>query len=191
MTQLLSGALGLSLVRSDLNPSLPRAPLLPRPEIIQALLETRPSGWVPADNWDKWLLDNFLEALRDGRRRQGTPISKWRWGRSLQWNFQHPVGRQFPFVDRYFDIGPVDMSGSGTTVKQTTLTLGPSERMVVDFGDLDGSVQNLTTGESGAVASVHYKDQWPAYYVGSSFPMEFYNVDAKETLHIVPESGVK
>jgi penicillin amidase len=191
MTQLLSGTLALNLVRSSVRPEFARPPIVPRPEVIESLLEQRPGGWVPGDNWDKWLLDNFQQALREGRRRQGSPAAKWRWGHSMRWNFQHPVGSQLPLVNRFFDIGPVDMSGSGTTVKQTTPTLGPSERMVVDFADLDRSVQNLTTGESGAVASAHYKDQWPAYYVGNSFPMEFYNVDAKETLHITPVSGFK
>ncbi|MBV8867663.1 MAG: penicillin acylase family protein, partial [Acidobacteriaceae bacterium] len=89
-------------------------------------------------------------------------------------------------VDRYFDIGPVEMSGSGTTVKQTTPTLGPSERMVADLADWDKSMQNLTTGESGNVASRHYKDQWPAYYAGKSFRMEFNHIDATEVLRINP-----
>lgn len=186
ITQMLHRDLGLSLVRSNLRPGAGPPPMLPRPEVIQHLLETRPPGWVANDNWDLWLSQNLLESLNEGRRRLGTRVSGWRWGSIMQWNFLHPVGRQLPVIDRYFDIGPVEMSGSSTTVKQTTPTLGPSERMVVDFGELDRSVQNLTTGESGAVTSPHYKDEWPAYYVGKSFPMEFYNVDAKETLHVVP-----
>jgi penicillin G amidase len=87
-------------------------------------------------------------------------------------------------VGGFFNIGPVEMSGSGTTVKQTTGSLGPSERMVVDFGQLDQSVQNLPAGESGFVASPHYKDQWAAYYAGQSFPMEFEHVDANENLRV-------
>ena len=104
----------------------------------------------------------------------------------LQWKLEHPLGRQLPFVDRFFNIGPVEMSGSGTSVKQTTAVVGPSERMVVDFGDLDKSVQNLVVGESGFVASAHYKDQWRAYYSGKSFPMEFEHVDSKEVLRVKP-----
>jgi penicillin amidase len=104
----------------------------------------------------------------------------------LQWRFEHPVGKQIPLADRFFDIGPIEMSGAGTSVKQTTTTLGPSERMVVDLGNLDNSVQNLIVGESGFVASGHYKDQWPAYYVGKSFPMQFEHVDAKSTLRVKP-----
>jgi len=160
--------------------------IAPRPFVIEGLLRQRPKGWVAGNDWDGWVLQNFSAALEEGRRRQGSPVSKWRWGRMLQWNLQHAVGKQLPLVDRFFDIGPVEMSGSGTTVKQTTSTLGPSERMVVDLGNLDQSVQNLPVGESGAVASSHYKDQWDAYYVGKSFPMEFDHVDAKEVLEIRP-----
>ena len=158
--------------------------ILPRPQILEGLLRTRPSGWVAQDDWDQWLLENMRRALEEGRKRQGSPVSKWKWGRMLQWDLTHPVGKQLPLVNMFFNIGSVEMSGAGTTVKQTTGTLGPSERMVVDLGDLDKSVQNLPVGESGMVASKHYKDQWPAYYVGKSFPMEFERVDAREVLRV-------
>ena len=165
----------------------PNAPdILPRPQVIEGLLRTRPSGWVAKDDWDQWLLESLSGALTIGRTQQGSPVSKWRWGRVLQWNLTHPIGKQLPLVNGFFDIGPVEMSGAGTTVKQTTGTLGPSERMIVDLGDLDKSVQNLPVGESGMVASKHYKDQWPAYYVGKSFPMEFERVNSKEELRVKP-----
>jgi penicillin amidase len=158
----------------------------PRPQVIESLLRERPSGWVPNNDWDAYLLAAFHAALEQGRKLQGSPISKWRWGHALHWKFEHPVGKQIPLAGYFFNLGPVEMSGSGTAVKQTTLTLGPSERMVVDLGNFDRSVQNLVTGESGAVASSHYKDQWPAYYVGKSFPMEFEHIDAKDVLRVKP-----
>lgn len=160
--------------------------LLPRPQIVETLLRWRPRGWVANDDWDKWLVENLSDALAEARAKQGGKIADWRWGRMLEWNFVHPVGSAIPFVGRFFNLGPVEMSGSGTTVKQTTLTLGPSERMVVDLGDWDKSVQNLAVGESGLVASRHYKDQWPAFYAGKSFPMEFNSVHATGVLHVFP-----
>ncbi len=193
ITQLLSHHLAASLVDLVSPTSTPHntrdassPEILPRPEIIQNLLKARPSGWIAKNNWNTWLLDNLTSALADGRVRQGSPVTKWKWGRLLTWKFAHPIGKELPVVNGYFDIGPVEMSGSGSTVKQTTATLGPSERMVADVGNWDRSVQNLTTGESGHVASKHYKDEWPAYYVGKSFPMEFEKVDAKETLIVKP-----
>jgi penicillin amidase len=187
VTELLSDQLGLALLHLASQWKFQSAiPTLPRPFVIEKILRSRPSGWVQADNWDVWLLQNLSAALEAGRRVQGTPVSHWRWGALRRWSFEHPVGKQIPLAGAFFNIGPVPMSGSGTTVKQTTATLGPSERMVVDFGDLDKSVQNLTTGESGFVASGHYKDQWPSYYIGKSFPMEFTKIDAKEILHVDP-----
>jgi penicillin G amidase len=190
-TQIKAGQPGRTAIAGS-SPSVsvsgPTVPdIFPRPQVIEGLLRSRPHGWVANDDWDAWLLENFRSALQDGRKRQGTPIAKWRWGRMLEWKLAHPVGRELPVVDAFFDIGPVEMSGSGTTVKQTTSTLGPSERMVVDLGDLDKSVQNLVVGESGFVASPHYKDQWWAYYVSESFPMQFDHVDAKEVLRVGPE----
>jgi penicillin amidase len=159
---------------------------LPRPQIIEQMLRTRPEGWVAGDNWDTWIMDCFDQALNRGRTRLGSPVSKWRWGQIMEWRLDHPVGKELPLVDGLFDIGPVEMSGSGTTVKQTAARLGPSERMVVDLGDLDKSVQNLVVGESGFVASEHYKDEWRAYYSGTSFPMQFEHVNARETLRVNP-----
>jgi penicillin amidase len=165
-------------------PSFPN--LVPRPQVIETLLRERPQGWVANNDWDAWLLQSFKSALARGRMLQGSRIAAWRWGRLHQWNLAHPVGKALPVVNAFFDIGPIPMSGSGTTVKQTTLGLGPSERMVVDLGDLDKSEQNLVTGESGFVASSHYKDQWDSYYAGKSFPMQFDHVAAKQVLHVTP-----
>jgi penicillin amidase len=90
-------------------------------------------------------------------------------------------------VGKYFNIGPVAMSGSPTTIKQTTHRLGPSMRMIVDLSDLDHSVQNITIGESGQPLSKHYKDQWGAYYGATSFPMRFTKVNASQVLVVSPK----
>jgi penicillin amidase len=100
----------------------------------------------------------------------------------------HPVGSHLPLVAGYFDIGPEPMSGGSTTVKQTSLRLGPSERMDAAMGDLDSSLMEIPIGQSGHVASSHYKDQWNAYYNGTSFPMQFKNVDVKSTVTFVPQN---
>jgi len=98
------------------------------------------------------------------------------------------VGGELPLLGPYFNIGPVEMSGSSTTIKQTTLRLGPSMRFAADLSDWEGSLNNITIGESGQFLSRHYKDQWDAYYAGRSFPMQFGKVDAKETLTVDPEN---
>jgi penicillin G amidase len=188
ITELLSREIGRNLVQAlvSRSGSMNLPDIRPRPQVIEQFLRERPQGWVAHDDWDQWLSERLAAALESGRREQGSAASKWRWGKMLRWKIEHPVGRHLPGVGRFFNIGPVEMSGSGTSVKQTTAVVGPSERMVVDLGDLDRSVQNLVSGESGIVASAHYKDQWRAYYVGTSFPMQFEHVDAKQVLHVKP-----
>jgi penicillin amidase len=78
------------------------------------------------------------------------------------------------------------MSGGPTTVKQTTLRLVPSMRMNADLADWDRSLLNIPIGQSGQILSSHYRDQWPAYFNGRSFPMQFEKVDAKTTLQFRP-----
>ncbi len=188
ITELFSNQIRAALI-SDLKPKL-AATFLPRSHVTQTLLSTRPRGWVPHDDWQAWMLLHLEKALADGRQKQGSPMSHWMWGQLLQWNIEHPVGKQLPVVSGFFDVGPIPMSGSGTTVKQTTKTLGPSERLVVDFGDLDRSTLEIPMGESGMVASPHYKDQWSAYYQGTSFPLEWTDVKKADTLRVRPQASV-
>ena len=46
---------------------------------------------------------------------------------------------------------------------------------------------NLPIGESGHVASLHYRDEWEAYYNGRSFPMQFNKLNVKSTVTFAPK----
>jgi penicillin amidase len=124
----------------------------------------------------------------EGRRIQGRAVPKWRYGGYLRLAILHPVGHRIPVVGKYFDIGPVPMSGTTSTVKQTTRVLAPSMRMNADLGDWDRSQLNLPIGESGQILSSHYKDQWNDYYNGRSYPMQFVKIEAKSTLEFRPSA---
>jgi penicillin G amidase len=159
---------------------------LPRPQVIEGLLRTQPPGWAPNNDWDAWLLARLQDALAEGRKRQGSPLKRWKWGDALSWTIAHPVGNVAPLVRAFFNIGPVAMSGASTTVKQTGHNFGPSMRMVVDWGALEKSALVLPGGESGNVASSHYKDQWETYYRGSALPWAFNTYEPKEVLQVTP-----
>ena len=154
------------------------------PAVIEKLLRTRPAGWFR--DYDEMLLKAFADAMEEGRRMQGRDIRKWIYGKYLTLLIAHPVGHRLPLVAKYFDIGPAPMSGSSTTVKQTTARMGPSMRMNADLGDWERSLLNLMIGESGHVLSRHYKDQWDAYYNARSFPMQFGKVAAKNVVTFTP-----
>ena len=50
---------------------------------------------------------------------------------------------------------------------------GPSERLTVDFSDLDASTLDIVNGQSGNIFDEHYNDQWDAYYHGRTFTLPF------------------
>jgi penicillin amidase len=148
--------------------------------VVERLLRERPVKWF--EDFDELLLRVLADAAEEGRRIQGPDIGKWQYGRTLRIRIDHPVTHQIPMIGRYFDIGPVPMSGSPSSVKQTTQRLAPSMRMTADLGDWERSLLNVTTGQSGHVLSPHYRDQWNDYYWGRSYPMQFGSVTAKSTL---------
>jgi acyl-homoserine lactone acylase PvdQ len=155
------------------------------PAVVEKILSDGGRGWF--QDQDELLMRSLAAGIADGRHEQGSNVKRWDYGKYNQLTIKHPVGSQLPLIGGYFNIGPVEMSGSTTTIKQTTLVLGPSMRFIADLSNWDGSLNNLTVGESGQILSPHYKDQWDAYYSGRSFPMQFERVDAKSTLEIRPQ----
>jgi penicillin amidase len=156
------------------------------PAAVEKLLRDRPADWFP--DYDQLLLRSLTDALEEGLETQGGDVNKWDYGRYNELLLPHPILSRLPVLGKYFNVGPVAMGGSPTTVLQMAQGKGPSMRMVIDLSDWDRSLQNITLGQSGHALSRHYKDQWDAYYSGRSFPMQYRNIDATETLVFVPES---
>jgi len=152
---------------------------------IERLLKERPADWFA--DYNQLLLRCFADAMDEGQRIQGRDPKKWRWGKTMFLEVDNPVGTRIPIVGKYFNIGPVPMSGGSNTVKQTSRRLGPSERMDASVGNWEDSLMELPIGESGHFASSHYRDEWDTYYAGQSFPMQFGKVDAKSTVTFVPK----
>ncbi len=154
------------------------------PAAIQRIVDSGGQGFFR--DRDDALLAALAAGIEEGKRTQGSNLAKWDYGRYNLLSIKHPVGSELPVLGTYFNIGPVEMSGSGTTIKQTSALLGPSMRFVADLGNWDGSFNNIDIGQSGQILSRHCKDEWDAYYVGRSFPMQFEKVDVKDTLVVHP-----
>jgi len=154
------------------------------PRALENLLRERPRDWFP--DYDALLLRCLTGAIEAGRKIQGSKASLWDYGQYRALRIASPIAGRLPLIGRYFNIGPVPMSGAPTTVMQYTGVLGPSLRMIVDLGDLEHSFANLTTGESGQRLSAHYRDQWDAFYAGRSFPMRFSSLGAQDVLVVKP-----
>jgi penicillin amidase len=145
--------------------------------VVERLLAERPAEW--ARDYDDLLLRSLASSVKEMRENPAAAV----WGRYLETTIEHPVGHRIPVLRRWFDIGPFPQSGATSTVKQTTRRLAPSMRLVVDLADFDRSLHVLTTGQSGQPLSPHYKDQWPAYHEGRSFPLAFRNPELIDKLN--------
>lgn len=155
------------------------------PSVIQTELESGAKSWF-ADK-DTMLLTALGQAMEDGAREQGSRVSGWHYGDFNAHTVEQPVTGRLPLVGRYFNVGPVPMSGAPETVKQIRNRIAPSMHFVADLSNWDNSQNNIPLGESDNILSRHYEDQWDTYYYGHSLPMQFTHVDAKEVLRVTPE----
>ena len=143
---------------------------------LQNVLSNQWTRWLPPGDAD--FNATLMASLEDAVQRIPAMVGshrrdEWQWGKTIPLTFHHYLSDNIPLFGRYLNVGPAPQAGTGTTVKQTTPTLGPSMRMVVDFGAFDDSVQNVTLGESGQILSPYYKDEFDAWYNARSFPMLF------------------
>jgi len=156
---------------------------------LQNVLSNQWTRWLPTGDADFNV--TLMESLEEAVRRIPALVGShghddWQWGKTIPLTFHHHLSDSIPLFGRFLNVGPVPQAGTGTTVKQTTPTLGPSMRMVVDFAAFDDSVQNITLGESGQVLSPYYKDQFDAWYNGRSFPMLFSDAAVERgTVHLL------
>lgn len=157
------------------------------PVAVARLLRERPPGWF--EDWDEMLVEALGEAYLEAERRLGRNSAKWEWGQVNSVTMAHPLLGRAPFAGRLFNVGPLPMSGSSTTVKQTTPRLGPSLRFIADLSNWDNSLINLPSGNSGHFTSGHYKDQFDEYLSGRAFPLEFDKIIAKSELKLAPPAG--
>lgn len=146
-------------------------------------------------NWTRWLPPGdadfhatLVKSLEEGVARIPDLVGSrnrgaWRWGDTIPLTFHHPLGSVRP-LGGLLNVGPFTQAGTQTTIKQTTTSVGPSMRMVIDFSNFEDSVQNITLGESGQVFSPYYRDQFQTWYQGQSLPMLFGDMAVdKGTVH--------
>ncbi len=143
---------------------------------LQNVLEQNLTRWLPPGDAD--FSQTLVKSLEEGVGQIPSIVhsanrADWKWGNTIPLIIRHPLSSGLPFARRWLDVGPYPQAGMGTTVKQTTQHIGPSMRMVVDFSNMDDSLQNIVLGESGQPLSPYYRDQFEAWYAGQSFPMLF------------------
>ncbi len=151
---------------------------------LENLLLTEPARWLPNGYTEFNAL--LADAVEKALKRTPKASSKARWGNESPVYLQHALFGRVPFLNHWSGPGLNPQSGNGYTVKQVGRGFGPSERMTVDFSNLDNSTLNIVTGQSGNVFSPYYLDQWKSWYSGTTLTLP-YSPDAvqKSAAHIL------
>jgi penicillin amidase len=160
----------------------------------EQIIVNQPGRWLPAryPNWNELLTAAVESGLEQERAPQD--LSRWRYGAVHPVEVEHPIYGKSALLQRVLGMrtgtGVLPQSGNRVTVKQVGRSFGPSERLTVDFGDLDHSTLNVVLGESMDPASPWFMDQWKAWYTGTTFAMPFSDAAAdgaaKHSVTLVP-----
>ena len=140
---------------------------------LEEILLHEPARWLPSGYKD--YNDLMAAAVEAAVSEPEAPrnLAAWRWGEAAPIVLEHPLFGRVPVLSHWAGPGRQPQSGGSYTVKQVGRAFGPSERMTVDFSDLDGSTLNIVTGQSGQIFSPYFMDQWKAWYEGTTFPLPF------------------
>jgi penicillin amidase len=148
------------------------------------------ADWIPKGykTWD----DVLTESMRRGLKNSNAPgdLTKWTYGSWHVIDIEHPLHPFLPWITNLAGTGALPLSGGGTTVKQVGKAFGPSQRLTMDWSNVDGSTENISLGESGNPYSEYFRDQWKNYYGGTTFPLPFTEAavaaNTRHTLRLEP-----
>jgi penicillin amidase len=142
-----------------------------KPVALEGIVREQPERWLPPgySNFNDLLAQAVENAVKDGPAN----LKSWQYGEAFPLEIGHPLFGGIPILRRWAGPGRHPQSGGTYTVKQVGRTFGPSERMTVDFANLDASTFNIVIGESGQIFSPYYMDQWPAWYGNTTFSLAY------------------
>ena len=143
---------------------------------LENIVERQPERWLPPQfhSYDELLAAAVSAGVTQAHSSETRLTQRrWQWGERFPLSVQHPIFGSVPLLRDWSGPGTVPQAGDAFTIKAAGPDFGPSERMTVDFADLDRSTMNIVTGESGNLLSGNYMDQWKAWYGGTTFGFPF------------------
>ncbi|WP_371805193.1 penicillin acylase family protein [Candidatus Lokiarchaeum ossiferum] len=141
------------------------------------------------ENRDSTILYGLEKSLSALEKYYGTDdISAWKWGDIHQLTFDHLLG--LPGLG----VGPFPGNGTSVTVNPSYTQNfvnwevrygasrgGPSERIIVDFSNMNNSLSVIPSGESAISSSEHYADQLTLFLRGE-FHNQYFKAEDPDTL---------
>ena len=116
---------------------------------------------------------DWLEAYYDSN-----DPSTWRWGDLHQLYFSHLTQLE------PFNRGPYEADGEGYTINPSGVNIdsgtgyargGPSERLIIDFSNLNNSLTVIPSGQRGNPASKHYSDQLVKLFLKGKYHYQYFS----------------
>jgi len=134
-----------------------------------------------SENRDQIFSLAFAKAVDEIEQLQGDDPQKWSWGELHTATFENEsLGRSgIGLIEALFNRGPFQAPGSGSQVNNMSWNAPdgfaiysiPSERMIVDLGNLDNSLSIHPTGQSGHAYHPHYIDMADLWRTTQYHPM--------------------
>lgn len=141
---------------------------------LRQLLSQRPPELVPEPgrmDWQHYLLKILLQTAEELRQQHGKPLRRLTWGEVNRARITHPLSRGQPLLSRFLDMPPDPLPGCRYCVRVALPDYGASMRLVALAGDLQASLLQMPTGQSGHFLSSHYHDQHPYWTKGLPLPL--------------------
>ncbi len=140
---------------------------------LENVLTHQPPAWLPQgySSYDELLAAAVDSAVNDASATGS--LALWKWGRVHRVDITHPFWSHFPILKNSAGTGSQPLAGDTETIDQVAPHFGPSERLTVDFSDLDATTLNIVNGQSGDIFDPHYNDQWDPYYHGRTATLPF------------------
>jgi penicillin amidase len=130
---------------------------------------------------DQIFIVAFSKAVDEIEQLQGDDPQKWSWGELHTATFENEsLGRSgIGLIEALFNRGPFQAPGSSSHVNNMSWNAPdgfaiysiPSERMIVDLGNLDNSLSIHPTGQSGHAYHPHYIDMADLWRTTQYHPM--------------------
>jgi penicillin amidase len=162
-------------------------------DINTPLIETRNDTMLIA-------LNATIDSLESTDFYGSSDPSTWKWGDIHQVYFAHLTELE------PFSKGPYPYSGEGRTVMPSHVNIrsgigiargGASERLIVDFNNINNSISVIPSGERGYPNSKHYSDQLEQLYLQGKYHTQYFGYLAttfptssiESTIYFIPEGG--
>ena len=154
--------------------------------VVWKLITERPAHLLDPKHrtWDEQLVA-AADALLDYYEKETEgDLAERTWGERNTTRIQHPLSGGIPFVGRWLDMTPRQLSGDQDMPRVQGPRVGASERLVVSPGREQEGFFHMPAGQSGHPMSPFYRAGHEAWEEGR--PTPFLPGPAEHTLTLVP-----